>query len=522
VFSSHLNTRKRLVCGLFLLFFSAQIAAVERPNIVLIMADDVGYGDVSFYNEHVVGKKAHVHTPNIDALAAQGIWFTDAHSPSALCSTTRYSVMSGNSTYRSYAPWGVWGSFKKNAITKDDLTLGRVAKAAGYETGFVGKWHLGGSFHKKGTTTIYEGKNKGEATKIPNLKEWIAGHPRELGFDYDFTVPTGVQGPLYLAFENSHWYPLSEKSDLLYMEKNNAEHTKIVGLQGPGMGDPAWDATRLNKLLASKAEQFIHSNAGKTPFLLTYWSSAVHVPHLPPEKWGKETIAGTTLTRHLDMVKTLDQEVSTIVKALKATGVYENTLIVFTSDNGGIIDSTAEAAGHNSPGDLRGSKGQAYEGGHRVPFIVTWPAYTAQGSQNDALVNGTDLVATIAALLAVPVKPEQAKDSWNLLPLIKGEKDAPRRYELMLQGGVGKKHVVFRDGHWKLLIRSGNRVKRYRALALFDLSSNPQEEELGNLVENPKYQDRVKKMLKRYIKIRQSGIRTAPLNDSVPGKNKAL
>jgi len=499
------------VCHLLLLSFAGLAVAAERPNIVIIMADDVGYGDISFYNEKIAEKKAHVRTPNIDALAATGIWFTDAHSPASLCSPTRYSVMSGNNTYRSYAPWGVWSSFKKNAITKDDLTLGRVAKKAGYTTGFVGKWHLGGTFHKKGTKIAYKGKSKGEASKIPDLREWIAGHPRELGFDYDFTVPSGVQGPLYVAFENSRWYPLSENSSLIYMDEETSKHPEYISDKGPGMGDTAWNPTALNKLLAQKAEQFIHSNAGQSPFLLNYWSPAVHVPHLPPNKWGDESIAGTNATVHLDMVSTLDLEVSTIVKALKTAGVYDNTLIVFTSDNGGLEDVTAAKLGHNSAGELRGSKGSAYEGGHRVPLVVSWPGHISQHSQVDALVSGTDLLATVAAILSVEVNPEQAKDSWNLLPLIKGKKGARERRELMIQGAGNTGLVIFRDANWKLIIRSDKKLKKFQPAALFDLSHNPQEEESKNLVEHVDHADRAKTMLARYIEIRKSGVRTAPI-----------
>jgi arylsulfatase A-like enzyme len=262
--------------------------------------------------------------------------------------------------------------------------------------------------------------------------------------------------------------------------------------------------------LANKAAQFIQRAASKGPFLLNYWSPAVHLPHTPPRQWGKNYISGTTPSPHLDMVKVLDKEVKTIVEALQVNGVYDNTLIIFTSDNGGLADSITREAGHSSPGNLRGSKNAPYEGGHRTPFIVSWPGNVGPGTLSHAMVNGTDLVATVAAITGVAVKSEQAKDSWNLLPLLRGEEGAPERTEMLLQAG-SKRQLIYRSGNWKLIIQTDDKLTTMEPIALFDLSDNPQEKEQQNLISSPKYKDRIIQMFERYKKIRKSGIRTAPL-----------
>lgn len=490
--------------------FGSSVMGAPQPNIVLIMADDVGLGDIGAEHRRRTGTTPLAPTPTIDALAEQGMWFRDAHSPTALCSPSRYSVMSGNQTYRSYAPWGVWGSFRETPFRESDATLGTVTKAAGYSTAFIGKWHLGGDFHKLEGQGIYRGADRGEGPLNVDMNRWVGNGPPDWGFDYSFTVPTGVQGPVYLAYENGNWSPLASDSRLINYNERTAKEPRFVSDKGPGWGDSAWDATELNARLAQRATDFIRRKSGEQPFFLCYWTSAVHVPHTPPAELEGEAVKGTTPSRHLDMMRVLDWEVAQIVSALKETGEYGNTLIVFTSDNGGLEDRKAAEAGHSSSGGWRGHKNQAYEGGHRVPLIAVWPGVVASGSESDALVTGADLVATFAAAAGATLAEDQAMDSMNLLPLLQGSPKFEQRRELLLQAGSNKQ-LMLRQDQWKLIIQSNAKLTRWEPIALFDLAANPAEEESQNLIDRSEQAPRVQRMLARYQQIMNSGIRTAPL-----------
>ncbi|MEM6886320.1 MAG: arylsulfatase [Verrucomicrobiota bacterium] len=485
------------------------------PNIVVILADDFGLGDVGRQHTERTGNAPLAATPAIDALANEGMWFSDAHSPAALCAPSRYAVMSGNYNFRSYSPGGVWNTFGQNAIAAGDTTLGSLVKAIGYTTGFVGKWHLGGDFYVPNTTTI---TRRNDANALPtqiDMEEWIAGGPQQLGFDYDFTATNGVQGPTYVAHENGSWYPLGVGSALIDYDENSASDPLFVSDKGPGIGDSNWDARALNMLLADKAANFITTSAATgDPFMLYYCSPAVHIPHLPPTTIDGEIIAGSTITSHLDMNRVLDLEVKKIVDALKAAGVYEDTLIIFTSDNGGLIDNAAETAGHYSNGGFKGNKNQAFEGGHRVPFITVWPGVIPANSRCNSMVNGTDILATLAAITGASFSDSQALDSHNLYPILLGNTGYEPRSEMMQQGGSGG-DLMFRQGAWKLIMsttKGHNSVTKSDSTPwkLYNLDDNPNENDSQNLVNDSAQASRVTQMYDRYWQIRNSSARTAP------------
>ncbi|MFC1763310.1 alpha-L-fucosidase, partial [Planctomycetota bacterium] len=492
----------------------------ERPNIIFIMADDLGPGDVAHYTRQHLKKPPLYPTPNIDALAREGLWFTDAHSSTALCSPTRYCVMSGNLNYRSYAPWGVWGTFRQNAISPNDSSLGSVTKAAGYVTGFIGKWHLGGDFRDRATGQVYRGNDHRNPTSTVDLTSIIGGGPQSLGFDYSLTLPCGIQGPIYTVYENGQWYPLSKTSSIVYLDENSVMDPRFISDKGPGMGDSHWDARQMGKLLSSKAVDFINDNAGKEPFFLCYWSPMVHLPHCPPKDFDGVDIANTTPSAHLDTVRDLDQQLARIVKALKDNNSYDNTLILFTSDNGGLnVDADTRQAGHDSSGAWRGFKNSPHEGGTRVPFIAVWPGRIQAGRVCHEPIVGHDVLATLAALVGTDLPDNQAMDSLNLLPLLLGEpkEHRPQRNYLMLQGG-SRNEVIFREDSWKLIIQSNHKLTQWDPVALFNLHDNPLETEAFNFIHHPEHQDRVQSMLKRYLEIRQSQRRTVPSQSSFQTK----
>jgi len=481
-----------------------------KPNVVVILADDLGLGDVGRHHLERTGNAPLAPTPAIDALWNEGMWFTDAHSPAALCAPSRYSVMTGNYNFRSYKPGGVWRTFDISALSESDTTLGTVAQAGGYTTGFVGKWHMGGDFYATGTTNITRQTDDASTPEQVDMSAWIGKGPQNLGFNYDFTVACGVQGPTYLAHENGVWYPWDTGSTLIYYDTQ-----EFVSDKGPGIGDSNWNSRELNMLLAEKAVDFIASSAaGEAPFMLYYCSPAVHLPHTPPTAIDGDPIAGTTPSDHLDMNRVLDVEVKKIVDALKTAGVYENTLIIFTSDNGGLNDSEAESLGHRSSGGFRGTKNSRYEGGHRVPFIAVWPSVIPANTTIDAMVNGSDILATIAEVMGSSFPADQAKDSHSLFPIFLGDTDHEPRTEMMQQGGSAPE-IMFRDGPWKLIMESSvghNDLVQAdtTAVALFNLEDNPTEIESSNLINDLAYASRVNSMYDRYWAIREASARTAP------------
>ena len=505
----------------FACFFlwSYSLAAFGKPNVVVILADDLGLGDVGRHHLERTGNAPLAATPAIDALWNEGMWFTDAHSPAALCAPSRYSVMTGNYNFRSYKPGGVWGTFDISALSESDTTLGTVAQAGGYTTGFVGKWHMGGDFYKTGTSIITRQIDDASTPEQVDMSVWVGKGPQNLGFNYDFTVACGVQGPTYLAHENGLWYPWDTGSTLIYYDNPD-----FISDKGPGIGDSNWNSRELNMLLADKAANFITSSAaGEAPFMLYYCSPAVHLPHTPPSSIDGDSIAGTTASDHLDMNRVLDLEVKKIVDALKTAGVYENTLIIFTSDNGGLNDTEAEALGHRSSGGFRGTKNSRFEGGHRVPFIAVWPSVIPANTTIDAMVNGSDILATIAEVMGSSFPADQAKDSHSLFPIFLGDTDHEPRTEMMQQGGSSPE-IMFRDGPWKLIIQSSvghNALVKAdtNAVALFNLDDNPNETESSNFINDPAYASRVTAMYNRYWEIREASARTAPEYGESPNTN---
>ncbi|MDC0584815.1 arylsulfatase, partial [Bacteroidales bacterium] len=413
----------------------------QKPNIIVVLADDVGCGDISKYRrQHTWDIK--IETPNIDALATAGMMFTNVHAPATLCATSRYALMTGNNNYRSPLPWGVWSGYAPGVFTPKTQTLGRLMKSANYNTAFIGKWHLGTQFKKKSDPSkmAQQIKGKGKITVDIDIAE-IADHgPMQNGFDYSFTLPSGIQNVPYSAYENDKWYPLHEHSligiiDAAFYERLGHELDKSAG-----MGDSKWDPSAIGPLIANKAVDYIAKNAKQDkPFFMYYCSQAVHTPHAAPDELDGVKIKGTTPSKHMDMIKELDVQMGMMVKELKKQGIYENTVFIFTSDNGGLhVEGDTWDARHEPSDIFRGCKNDPYEGGSRVPFIVTWPKSIKGNTSSDLPALGTDIFATIAAISGAKINDGQALDSYNLLPITQQQKGAKSHPFVMLQGGSGK------------------------------------------------------------------------------------
>ena len=500
---------KNLIILFAALLLNIQLFAQQKPNVIVVLADDIGVGDISHYRR-MHSDNIILETPNIDALAKAGTVFTQAHSPAALCAPSRYAVMTGNSCYRSPFPWGVWGSFQETPIKDADLTLGRLMKQAGYNTAFLGKWHLGGSYYRKSRPGVIYRGDRSKLQLDVDITKVIDG-PQQKGFDYSFTYPAGIQAIPYTAYENGEIYPYSDKPvEIGVITQENMTKIGVTLDKAEGLGDMNWDPRNAGPMLAGKGVDYIrkHAKADK-PFFMYYCSQAVHLPHNPPKEINGVKIEGTTPCAHMDMIKELDVQMGMLVDELKKQGIYENTIFIFTSDNGGLTRTETLASGHNPSSIYRGGKNKEHEGGHRVPFIVSWPKELKPGKESDELALGLDIAATLAEITGTSIPENQAMDSYSLMPILKKGKKLDRDY-IMLQSGTGRQLIIIED-EWKLIIQCDRKDKTdmtREAVALFNLKDNPEEKEELNLVKDPAQKARVEALFNIYNKTRASKART--------------
>ncbi len=493
-----------LICWLF--FLSMPGFAADRPNVIVVLADDIGVGDISHLRRLHSGT-IKLETPHLDALAQSGMIFTQAHSPAALCAPSRYAVMTGNSCYRSRAQWGVWGAYEESPVKETDLTLGRLMKRAGYQTAFFGKWNLGGDYSRKSAPgTIYRAPRVAPELDV-DISRMLDG-PEQKGFDYSLTFPVGIQDVPYAVFENMLWMPLEEDSEIGHITQAKMDSIGVTLDKEEGLGDTNWDPHEMGPLLVNKAVTYIstHSNQ-EDPFFIYYCSQAVHLPHTPPDSLNGIPIAGTTPTKHMDMIKELDVQMGMIIDALKAQGVYDNTLIIFTSDNGGLTIQSTMNTGHRPSSIYRGGKNSRFEGGHRVPFMVSWPDSIDPGQSSNEPVLGLDVMATLASITGTEIGSSEALDSYDLFPILQNRTDARSHAFLMLQGGTGSEVILIEEG-WKLIIQQDKSGMIREPIALYDLNTNPSELESQNYINHSAHKSRVNAMLAKYNEVRNSKIPT--------------
>lgn len=404
------------------------VGAAERPNIVLIFADDVGYGDVGCYGA------THVRTPNIDRLAEQGRRFTDAHSASAVCTPSRYALLTGRYPARQGNLWGP--VFLKSPLVVDPerTTLADVLHEAGYATACIGKWHLG-----FGTTSP---------------TDWNAPlkpGPLELGFDEYFGVPVVNSHPPFVYVENHHVVGLTEDDPFVYGETANTrtfeEKMGISDIGGATAAHARYDDELVGTTLTARATDWVRKqSAEEPPFFLYFATTNIHHPFTPAPRFQGTSDAG----RYGDFLHELDWIVGEVMQVLDETGIAGETLLIFTSDNGGMLNQGGQDAwkeGHRMNGDLLGFKFDAWEGGHRIPFIARWPGHIAAASTSPALISNVDLLATYAALVDRPLGPDEGPDSVNLLPVLTGPPETQVRTQLLISPSR-KTHLAIRSGEW--------------------------------------------------------------------------
>lgn len=445
------------------------------PNILIIYADDLGYGDVQAYNPD----RGKIPTPNMDLLAQQGMRFTDAHSSSGVCSPSRYTLLTGRYHWRTRLQRGIVPVFGSPVITADRLTVAGIAKQKGYHTACVGKWHLGWNWPiPEGKKDLFAPRQKKIIATDEHRAAWreafsqkIQGGPTAVGFDEYFGTDV-PNWPPYCFIENDMTVgiPTEFGAGSLFGKMQ-------ASLQGPSLKD--WKLEEILPALRDRAVEFIGRMAtSQEPFLLYLPLTSPHTPLSVNEPWrGKSEIS-----LYADLVMETDAVIGDVLEALDKFGVAENTVVIFTSDNGcapyvgdvsieEAMDTTyrnwgwsrkkhddlpvvaMEEKGHFPSGPLRGYKSDVWEGGHRVPFIVCWPGKVKPGSASSQLVHQADILATVADILDVPVPVDAGEDSFSFLPNLLGN-DQPLREHAVSASMRGVPSV--RSGQWKLILGEGS------------------------------------------------------------------
>jgi arylsulfatase A-like enzyme len=416
-----------------LLPVNAVVAEVEGPpNIVLINADDLGYGDLGCYGA------TKVQTPNIDRLAAEGRRFTDAHTASAVCSPSRYALLTGVYPHRInlFGPQMIRAGL---VIDTKQQTIASLLKDAGYDTACIGKWHLG--FGKK----------------TPDWNGDLKPGPLEVGFDYYYGVPVVNSHPPFVWVENHRVVGLVEDDPFVYRKRaKTREFPEKMNLNGIGGAEAAhalYDDEAVGITLAEKSVAWIKER-GDEPFFLYLATTHIHHPFTPAPRFKGTSQAGP----YGDFIHELDWIVGEVMAALEEKGVADNMLVIFTSDNGGMFNVGGQDAwdmGHRINGELLGFKFGAWEGGHRVPFIARWPGNIEPGTVSDQLLSHVDMIATLSALTKIKLDKGQGRDSINILPALTGDPSEPLRDHLVI-APFKRSHLAIRKGKWMYIGAQGS------------------------------------------------------------------
>jgi arylsulfatase A-like enzyme len=402
------------------LFGSTAIAADARaashPNILYLLCDDLGYGDVHALNP----TRGRIATPNFDRLASEGMCFTDAHSGSSVCTPTRYGIMTGRYSWRSKLQQGVLQTMSPPLIAKDRPTVASLLKQHGYTTAALGKWHLGLEYGKD------------------NFADPITDGPLQHGFDSFFGIAASLDMPPYF-----------------YITNDRVSGTPAVQKQWfrPGLAAKGFEAENVLPDLTKHAADFLKAQKPDKPFFLYLAFASPHTPLVPRREWKGKSGLGD----YVDFVMQTDDAVGQVLKALDESGLAKDTLVIFTSDNGFapyVGAKQLEDQGHFPSAEFRGYKSDVWEGGHRIPFVARWPGVVKAGTRNDALICLTDLMATCAELVETTLPPIAGEDSVSMLPLLKDQSGAAQRLSVINHSAQGQ--FAIRTKRWKLEMGAGS------------------------------------------------------------------
>lgn len=462
----------------------------QHPNIVIILADDLGYGDVSSYNA-----QAAFTTPHIDRLAERGVQFTDAHTSSSVCTPTRYGLLTGRYNWRSELKQGVLSGYSKSLLNKRRLTIADLLRKEKYRTAFIGKWHLGWNWQLEEQT-----KNINSLNSRPEVafSQPVEMGPEAHGFSYSYGFSGSLDMPPYVYVENSRPTTIPKDTTVNYDGKGFWRK----GLTGADFSHPD-----VLPHLTEKTIQYVNRQAKtEQPFLLYFALPAPHTPILPTT----EFIGTSNANLYGDFVLQVDDVVGQIIKTLEDNSILEETLVIFTSDNGPSPRSDFEElakAGHDPSYIYRGHKADIYEGGHRVPFIVQWPDKITNGFKSDETISTVDIMATVAEVVGSSLSDNTGEDSYSFLPIVLQKNYSKPLREATVFHSIDGRFAI-RKGPWKLILwpgsggwsspRTKEELQGLPAFQLYNLEEDPSEER--NVVDQ--YPEKVKELkilMKSYI-----------------------
>lgn len=462
----------------------------KLPNIIFILADDLGYGDLSYLNE-----KGKIKTPHLDRMAENGVVFTDAHSCSAVSTPSRYGILTGRYNWRSTLKSGVLGWYDQPLIPGDRTTMAGMLRNQGYRTACIGKWHLGMNFPTK------DGRKPVDTPDAYNLdfSKEITGGPCDVGFEYFFGVDAPNYPP-YCFIENRRtvgipdtYYPVSKEMD-----------TRA------GRGLPNWEMTEILPVLEEKAVAYINRAAGKeNPFFLYVPLTSPHTPIVPTDEFGGRS----GLNKYADFVMQSDAVVGSIMKALADNKIEDNTIIVFTADNGCSPQADFRLLaekGHHPSYIFRGMKSDLFEGGHHIPCIVRWPSEITR-HRIDQTISLIDFMATFAFITGYKLSDDEAEDSYNIFPLLVHPEYKEKIREATVYHSIRGDFSICK-GDWKLLLSPGSGgwsfpkvgsddevIKTLPSIQLYNMKDDPAE--IKNVyAEHPDVVDELKTMITKYVK----------------------
>jgi arylsulfatase A-like enzyme len=398
-------------------------ASARKPNVLIILVDDMGYGDPRCYNP-----ESKIPTPHIDRLAREGLRFADAHAPGPLCHPSRYGLMTGRYPFRTdITRWP-----KEPLIEKDQMTIASLLRDQGYATAMVGKWHLG--FRENG------------------YDQPLPGGPMDCGFGSFFGLRASTDIPPYFYIRGDR----AVTPPTAHIAANHSDGwspTQGAFWREGGIA-PDLELKDVLPKLTEEACGVIRSQSARKPWMLYLAYPAPHTPWLPSAEFAGKSGAGM----YGDFVMMVDAQIGRVLELLDETKMTRDTLVVFASDNGPAWrPENEEKFGHKSAGGLRGMKGDAWEGGHRMPFIVRWPEHVKPGTVTDQTICFTDLLATFADICGTPLPEAAGPDSFSLLPVLEGKQpgDRPVRGPVVMQAGSAPAMMI-RSGDWKLINRLGS------------------------------------------------------------------